>query len=237
MTGASLVARSADQNLNRLNDRRLSARRRDISLTTLVTLASGQDLCVRVLNIAATGIMFESAATHEVGQALTIELPGDISRSLRIRWNSGPFYGCQFDRPIPRWVVDSPLLTGVAGAVSATQAIGAAGISPEGTGYRIARLRKLRGWTQLDLAKALGVSKTTVCNWEREKCAPGHDLAARLWLALGEPDFPDEPALDEATGQQPDTQPDLAAVIHQCKVDLAQAAGINIEQVQITLLV
>lgn len=229
--------------LNRITDRRLSVRRRAVNLTTLVTLATGQDLSVRVLNVAATGLMFESAATHEVGQTLTVELPGDISRKLRIRWNSGPFYGCQFDHPIPRWIIESPLLIGMGNDAAPSEAIAPSAISAEGMGYRIARLRKLRGWTQGDLARALGVSKTTVCNWEREKCAPGQEVAARLWMSLGEPqsaadtDGDDNGAEAEvATPPQLEPKPDLAAVIHRCKVEIAQAAEIGTDQVQITLM-
>lgn len=249
------MTRATYRDVSRLRDRRLSTQRRDISLTTLVTLASGQDLRVRVRNIGVTGLMFESAATHDVGQALTIVLPGDLSRPMRIMWNSGLYYGCQFDRPIPRRIVDSPLLMNAAEDSSGERNIAApqAGAGPkvksadsvEGMGYRIARLRKLRGWTQSDLAKALGVSKTTVCNWEREKCAPGQEVSALLWLNLGQEgnasvsgeSAPGEQAARETGNAPAQTGPDVAAVIHRCKIEVAQAIGIGVEQVQITLVV
>lgn len=39
-------------------------------------------------------------------------------------------------------------------------------------GQVIARLRGARGWTQVDLAAACGVTRTAVSHWERGRCTP-----------------------------------------------------------------
>ena len=39
-------------------------------------------------------------------------------------------------------------------------------------GTKIVELRKKHGLTQMDLAKILNVSKTSICNWEKEDFNP-----------------------------------------------------------------
>ena len=47
-------------------------------------------------------------------------------------------------------------------------------------GTRIAELRAVRGWTQVDLAKRLNVTKQTVSNWENENIQPSIEMLVRL---------------------------------------------------------
>ena len=47
-------------------------------------------------------------------------------------------------------------------------------------GSRITELRSACGWTQVDLAKRLGVAKQTVSNWENEKIQPSIEMLVRL---------------------------------------------------------
>ena len=48
-------------------------------------------------------------------------------------------------------------------------------------GQRINELRKARGWSQVDLAKRLGITKQTVSNWENGKALP--DVETLLQIA------------------------------------------------------
>lgn len=52
---------------------------------------------------------------------------------------------------------------------------------------RIRELRAGRGWTQIDLAKALGVSRQTVIAIEKGKYDPSLPLAFAIARVFGEP--------------------------------------------------
>lgn len=47
-------------------------------------------------------------------------------------------------------------------------------------GSKIMELRTACGWTQVDLAKRLGVAKQTVSNWENENIQPSIEMLVRL---------------------------------------------------------
>lgn len=52
-------------------------------------------------------------------------------------------------------------------------------------GLRINELRKARGWSQVDLAKKLNISKQTVSNWENDNILPSIDMLIHLSKAFG----------------------------------------------------
>ena len=45
---------------------------------------------------------------------------------------------------------------------------------------RIREMRQAAGWSQVDLAKKLNVSKQTVSNWENENIQPSIEMLVRL---------------------------------------------------------
>lgn len=47
-------------------------------------------------------------------------------------------------------------------------------------GTRIQELRGAFGWSQVELAKRLGVAKQTVSNWENENIQPSIEMLVRL---------------------------------------------------------
>ena len=47
-------------------------------------------------------------------------------------------------------------------------------------GQRIEELRTALGWSQVELAKRLGVAKQTVSNWENENIQPSIEMLVRL---------------------------------------------------------
>ena len=47
-------------------------------------------------------------------------------------------------------------------------------------GQRIYELRLAFGWSQVELAKRLGVAKQTVSNWENENIQPSIEMLIRL---------------------------------------------------------
>ena len=47
-------------------------------------------------------------------------------------------------------------------------------------GQRIGEMRTAFGWSQVELAKRLGVAKQTVSNWENENIQPSIEMLVRL---------------------------------------------------------
>lgn len=47
-------------------------------------------------------------------------------------------------------------------------------------GIRINDLRRCRGWSQVELANRLGISKQTVSNWENDNIQPSIEMLVRL---------------------------------------------------------
>lgn len=47
-------------------------------------------------------------------------------------------------------------------------------------GLRINELRKARGWSQVDLAKKLNITKQTVSNWENDNILPSIEMLVKL---------------------------------------------------------
>ena len=58
-------------------------------------------------------------------------------------------------------------------------------LGKETLGQRIARLRKERGYTQIELAKKIGITQVLVSDYERERLRPHYEMIIRFALALG----------------------------------------------------
>lgn len=54
----------------------------------------------------------------------------------------------------------------------------------ESFGQRVARLRKERGYTQVELAEKIGIIQALISDYERDKLRPYGDMVARFALAL-----------------------------------------------------
>lgn len=74
--------------------------------------------------------------------------------------------------------------------------------TPESVGERLARLRRERGITQIELAKKLGVGQSVVSHYERSRRGLDSDLVRRLTTILGV-------SADELLGLQPVRSGDL----------------------------
>ena len=57
-------------------------------------------------------------------------------------------------------------------------------LGKETLGKRIARLRKERGYTQVELAKKIGISQVLVSDYERERLRPHYEMIIRFAQAL-----------------------------------------------------
>ena len=58
-------------------------------------------------------------------------------------------------------------------------------VSLSGLGYNICLLRKIKRWTQADLAKSVQCSRMTIANWESGKTTPSRYGKAKLAHVLG----------------------------------------------------
>ncbi|MBR2622166.1 MAG: helix-turn-helix transcriptional regulator [Oscillospiraceae bacterium] len=52
-------------------------------------------------------------------------------------------------------------------------------------GERICSMRTSLGWSQVELAKRLGVAKQTVSNWENDNIQPSIEMLIRISMLLG----------------------------------------------------
>jgi transcriptional regulator with XRE-family HTH domain len=52
-------------------------------------------------------------------------------------------------------------------------------------GQRLARIRKEKGYTQVELAEKMGIIQVLISDYERDKIRPYHEMIARFAQALG----------------------------------------------------
>ena len=69
-------------------------------------------------------------------------------------------------------------------------------LGDETLGERIARLRKERGFTQVELAKRIGIIQTLVSDYERNRLRPHAEMVLRFAIAL-------DITTDELLGRKP----------------------------------
>ena len=86
------------------NDRRRYVRR----ALKLGTDAGGEQATIHDLSL--TGALLETSVPMLVGAIFEVDLPHAGSVEATIVWNSGEFYGCQFELPITPAVLSAALL-------------------------------------------------------------------------------------------------------------------------------
>jgi hypothetical protein len=86
------------------NDRRRYLRR----ALKLGTGAAGEQVTIHDLSL--TGALLETSVPMLVGAIFEVDLPQAGSVEATIVWNSGEFYGCQFELPITPAVLSAALL-------------------------------------------------------------------------------------------------------------------------------
>lgn len=93
-------------------------------------------------------------------------------------------------------------------------------------GEGIYRARKARGWSLDKLAAEVGVSKPTVWSWERGRCNPRLPALRRLAAVLEVP-------LGQLQWGHVSNDASLPELIADCRQRIAQAAGVQTENVEI----
>jgi hypothetical protein len=85
-------------------ERRRSTRR----MLTLGVGTTGD--AVTISDISLTGMLLKTSSAMLVGASFEVELPNIGSVRSVVVWNSGEFYGCEFDEPISAATVSAALL-------------------------------------------------------------------------------------------------------------------------------
>ena len=92
------------EELPQQNERRRSARR-----ALKLGVGAGGDK-VTILDLSLTGALLETSVPMLVGANCEVDLPQGGRIEATIVWNSGEFYGCQFELPISPSVLSAALL-------------------------------------------------------------------------------------------------------------------------------
>lgn len=87
-----------------LNDRRRTVRR------SLHLGVGGAGAPVTIHDLSLTGALIETSVPMLVGAMFEVELSQAGNVEATVVWNSGEYYGCQFDLPIPPSVLSAALL-------------------------------------------------------------------------------------------------------------------------------
>lgn len=209
-----------------------TAVRRALRLETSGRLPDGQEANVIVHNISVSGLLLETGIALTTGERLTLDLPQAGLVEAAVVWHSEQLYGCAFATPLGTGALAAAQLQGLPvtetnpGLPSTATAAPMSGNS-ETLGMRLNRLRREAGLTLADVATRLGVSKPTVWAWEKGKARP---LPERI------------PAIAEALGATADdlaeisgAQTDLAALIEDCRLRIAQACSTSPDAVRILI--
>jgi hypothetical protein len=69
---------------------------------------SGADVVIH--DLSSDGILVETSASLRKGARIEVGLPEVGATIARVVWNSGDYFGCQFDKPIPRAALSAALL-------------------------------------------------------------------------------------------------------------------------------
>lgn len=86
-----------------------SERRRTVRRALKFGVGGGED-AVTIRDLSLTGALLETSVPMLVGAAFEFELPQAGRVNATVVWNSGEYYGCQFDLPIPPSVLSAALL-------------------------------------------------------------------------------------------------------------------------------
>ena len=72
--------------------------------------AAGADVSATIRDLSLTGALLETSVPMLVGSTFEFELPQAGKIDATVVWNSGEYYGCQFDLPIAPSALGAALL-------------------------------------------------------------------------------------------------------------------------------
>jgi PilZ domain len=96
------------EELTPTEDRRRSVRR----ALHLGTLTGDNAEGATILDLSLTGALIETSVPMLVGSTFEVDLPNNGPIEASVVWNSGEYYGCQFELPISPATLSAALLQG-----------------------------------------------------------------------------------------------------------------------------
>lgn len=221
--------------------RNVHAKRNVIKLAARLPDVAEGDGNALILNISSTGVLFQTSRAMAVGQAIEIDLGEAGRQPAEVKWTIDGMAGCEFRQPLAKSALSAALLKGEPVAPAPRPAPSSrprADQSPDARralALAITAARKARGMRQGDLARAIGVSVTTVCKWEQGHVSPRAKALAKLEGCLGRLDHPaPAPADAPPTG---DIGPEdiIGTVLKDCKTTIARTLGLEPEAINLKL--
>ena len=208
-------------------DTQRASPRRALRLEASGLAPDGAEANVVIHNISAAGLLLETALELASGEELALDLPEAGIVSAVIVWRSERLYGCAFEQALGPAALAAAQLQGLAPGTPPGQTQRSPVTAGEPFGHRINRLRREAGLTLADIAAALGVSKPTVWAWEKGKARPLPERIDAIADALGV----DREALADPHG----TDPEIGALVAECRQRIADAFGTAVSNVRIMI--
>jgi transcriptional regulator with XRE-family HTH domain len=222
------------------SDSQRSAPRRALWLETSGFFADagpdGLEANVTIHNISTAGLLLETEVALAEGEQLALDLPEAGAVTATVVWRSEHLYGCAFAAPLSNAALAAAQLQGFAPgvptrpqgspAVPASAPQTGTGVTGEGLGTRLNRLRREAGLTLADVAATLGVSKPTVWAWEKGKARPLPERLDAIAAALG--------VESEVLAAAPAAR-EIEGLIADCRARIAEACGTSPQAVRIMI--
>ena len=213
------------------------------SLVSLESESSGNSGEAIVRNISLTGVLLETDRPVTMGQTVHIDLGAAGRQAAEVRWADGKLLGCQFLEPLAKARVSAALLQGShpAQRQPTAQEQVPSPLTPgshlRDFGLAIAWARKTRGVNQAEMARAIGVSTTTICKWERGHAQPRKEALIRLQRYLEDAqDIAAELPLEPAQARKAPGQ-DIHRIMSEFKARLAEQIGVKAGAIEIQLTI
>jgi transcriptional regulator with XRE-family HTH domain len=205
---------------------------------------SGEVTDVLVRNLSATGLLIETAAELQVGDELEVDLPETPRALAKVVWAGDGLFGCAFDSPLPHSAISAAQLRSEPeGAFAESQVESNPDIhdlAEEHWGQRLKRLRQAKGFSVVDFARRMKVSRPTVWSWEAGKSLPRASKHQLLLDVLGVTN--DElqghagpSAIERRSEPAASRGGELKTIIDEAKKRVAEAAGTSADNVRMII--
>lgn len=189
---------------------------------------AGRAFDAEIMNISTGGMLVRTSSDISQNDPIQVVLPQSGAVGARVIWSAEDLYGCSFDTPISEDELDS-----VRDAARFHSPFREAyGVDHETLGARIKRLRTASGFTMVELAQKVGVSKPTLWKWEGDQVRPRHETMGILAQQLGVGELElvyGAPRLGEevASLEGDEEQGSLADIVRASRKRIAEAAGVD----------
>lgn len=219
--------------------KRRGADRRELKLRARGAPSSGDATDVVVRNLSATGLLIEAAADLRVGDTLEVDLPETPVRAAKVVWASENMFGCEFDRPLARSAISAAQLRSEPDAAPGQNSDPDQGeTDAQQWGRKIQELRKAKGYTLVEFARLMKVSRPTVWSWEVGKSSPRAAKKRRIEeiLKTDEATLPED--AEATSAEEVSTSgatTNLRSVVDEAKERIALVAGVSPDNVKLII--